>query len=33
MEDQLLSEQEPAPEEDERVFHDEIDESIKIEDK
>ena len=36
-EDQLLSEQEPAPEvspeEDERVFHDEIDESIKIEDK
>ena len=37
LEDQLLSEQEPAPEvspeEDERVFHDEIDESIKIEDK
>lgn len=37
LEDQLVSEQEPAPEvspeEDERVFHDEIDESIKIEDK
>lgn len=37
LEDQLLSEQEPSPEvspeEDERVFHDEIDESIKIEDK
>ena len=36
LEDQLLSDQEPAPEvspeEDERVFHDEIDESIKIED-
>ena len=37
LEDQLLSEQEPAPEvspeEDERVFHYEIDESIKIEDQ
>ena len=33
LEDQLLSEQEPAPEispeEDERVFHDELDESLK----
>ena len=37
LEDQLLSEQEPAPEvspeEDERVFHDELDPNIKIEDK
>ena len=37
LEDQILSEQEPAPEispeEDERVFHDEIDESIKIDEK
>ncbi len=37
LEDQLLSEQEPtpevSPEEDERVFHDELDPNIKIEDK
>lgn len=37
LEAQLLSEQEPAPEvspeEDERVFHDELDPNIKIEDK
>lgn len=37
LEDQLLAEQEPAPEvspeEDERVFHDELDESIKTDGK
>lgn len=37
LEDQLLSEQEPAPEvspeEDERVFHDELDESLKTDQK